>query len=104
LSQQLQDQGEGTWVVVTTEHRGVFLGRLPAGQDRGAKALTLSGVQMCVYWSSDVRGVLGLAVSGPTRSCKVTRGVPGLTTLQGVTAVFDATGEAVDAWQDRPWS
>jgi head-tail adaptor len=25
-------------------------------------------------------------------------------TLQDVTAVTDATGEAVKAWQDRPWS
>jgi hypothetical protein len=104
LSKQPQDQAEGTWVVVTTEHRGVFLGRLPGDADRDAKTLTLSGVQMCVYWSADVQGVLGLATGGPTRDCKVTRGVPGLTTLQGVTAVVDATGKAVDAWQDRPWS
>jgi hypothetical protein len=88
-------------VVVTTEHRGVFFGFL-AG-DRDGKTVELTEAQMCVHWSSDVQGVLGLAATGPTRSCKVTRPVPRLT-LQQVTAVVDVTDEAVKLWQGRPWS
>lgn len=91
-------------VVITTAHRGVFFGLLAEGADRNAKTIDLTGVQMCVYWSADVQGVTGLAVSGPSRSCRVTRPVPGVTTLQDVTAVFDATAEAVTLWQGRPWS
>lgn len=93
----------GEHVVVTTSHRGVFFGRLASSRD--GTAVRLTGTQMCVYWSADVQGVLGLASNGPTRTCKVTRPVPGTTTLHDVTAVLDATEEAVSKWQqDRPWS
>lgn len=92
---------QGTPVVVTTEHKGVFFGFL-AG-DPAAKTAELTQAQMCVYWSEDVQGIVGLAATGPTRRCKVTRPAPRIT-LQAVTAVIDATPEAVTAWQDRPWS
>ncbi len=88
-------------VVVTTEHRGVFFGFL-AG-DRDGKTAELTEAQMCVYWSADVKGVLGLASHGPSSSCKVTRPDTRMT-LQDVTAVMDVSDEAVKLWQDRPWS
>ena len=92
---------QGTPVVVTTEHRGVFFGYADGSAD-GA-TVVLRDAQMCVYWSSDVRGVLGLASGGPTADCKVTAPVPSVT-LHGVTAVMGATDEAVKAWLARPWS
>lgn len=91
------------FVVVTTAHRGVFGGYLNGAQDRGAKTVELHDCQMCVYWSSDVQGVLGLASSGPSKSCKVTPAVPKMT-LQDVTSVMDATDAAEKAWAGRPWS
>lgn len=90
-------------VVVTTELKGVFFGFLDDEADRDSKVVELTQAQMCVSWSSDVQGVLGLAATGPTRSCKVTRPVPRLT-LRQVTAVMDVTDEAVKLWQGRPWS
>jgi len=96
-------ENAGQPVVVTTAHRGVFFGFLAPGDDRGDKTLELAEAQMCVYWSSDVQGVLGLAAAGPSPRCKVTRPVPRIT-LQDVTAVIDVTGEAVKLWQGRPWS
>jgi hypothetical protein len=89
-------------VVITTEHRGVFFGNLNGAQADTDPVLTLTDVQMCVYWSADVRGVLGLAASGPSKSCRVTPPVPRMV-LQGVTSVMDASDEAVKAWQERPW-
>jgi hypothetical protein len=89
-------------VVVTTEHRGVFFGYLN-GQAETETALTLSDAQMCVYWSADVKGILGLAATGPTRGCRITPPVPSMT-VQAVTAVMEATPEAVKAWAARPWS
>jgi hypothetical protein len=88
-------------VVVTTEHRGVFFG-YPDGAGDG-KTITLADAQMCVHWTEDVQGVLGLASAGPSKRSRVTRPVPRIE-LQAVTAVIDATPEAVKAWQDRPWS
>jgi hypothetical protein len=100
-------EGKTRPVVVTTEHRGVFFGFAPAGEislhPADAKSLTLTDAQMCVYWSEDVKGILGLAAGGPTVRCRVTRRV-GRITITEVTSVIDATGEAVKAWQDRPWS
>lgn len=93
----------GRPVVVTTAHRGVFFGFLDPAADQAAKVIELAGAQMCVYWSEDVQGVLGLASHGPSGRCKVTRPVSRVT-LQDVTAVMDVTGEAVKLWQDRPWS
>ena len=88
--------------VVTTKHRGVFFGYLD-GQSDTDTVLTLTDVQMCVYWSQDVKGVLGLAATGPSKNCRVTPAVPKMV-LQGVTAVMDVTPAAVKAWGGRPWS
>jgi len=102
-NQMSENSGDstGTPVVVTTEHRGVFFGFLPG--DRAAATVELMDAQMCVYWSEDVQGVVGLAATGPTSRCKVTRPVPRMT-IHAVTAVFDATEGAVAAWRSRPWS
>lgn len=88
-------------VVVTTEHRGVFGGTLLM-RDDAAKTVALGDAQMCVYWSSDVRGVLGLASSGPSASCKVSPIVPRID-LQGVTAIIESTPAAQKCWRARPW-
>jgi hypothetical protein len=90
------------FVVVTTEHRGVFGGFLEKS-DEEAKTVVLRDCHMCVYWSQDVKGVLGLAANGPSKGCRVTPVVPKIT-LQAVTAIMDATDEAGKAWQQRPWS
>jgi hypothetical protein len=88
-------------VIVTTEHKGVFFGLLNGSADTDT-TVSLTDAQMCVYWSTDVNGVLGLAATGPSKSCRVTPVVPKIT-LQGVTAVIDASSEAEKAWRSRPW-
>lgn len=88
-------------VVVTTSHRGVFFGYL-TGARKDAKTLHLKQARMCIYWSADVRGVLGLASSGPSTRCKVGPAVPSIT-LQDVTAVIDASPEATEKWEKGPW-
>lgn len=89
-------------VLVTTDkdRRGVFAGLLEA--DDGDTVI-LREVHMCVYWSPDVRGVLGLAAGGPTKSCRISKAAP-RGRLNGVTAVVDLTPEAWAAWQGAPWS
>lgn len=51
-------------LVVTTAHRGVFFGFAKPTEN---KTIRLRDAQMCVYWSADVKGVLGLASKGPSR-------------------------------------
>ena len=87
------------FVVVCTEKRGVFGGMV---EDTNADPITMTNAQMCVYWSADVRGVVGLAATGPTAGCRITKPAPS-SELHGITAVFDATDEAATAWRSCPW-
>lgn len=91
---------DGRYVVVCTDKRGVFAGILEQQEDGKA---VLSDARMCVYWSEDVRGVVGLAATGPTGRCRITRAAPRVE-LSGVTAVMDCTDGAREAWEAGPWS
>jgi hypothetical protein len=94
---------KGKAVVVTTAHRGVFFGYLENEEDGTTKTVVLADAQMCVYWTTEVQGVLGLAVSGPLKGSRVGPAVPRIV-LQDVTAVIKATKEAEARWLERPWS
>lgn len=86
-------------VLVTTEHRGVFFGY--AAKTDGA-TIALRAGRLCVFWSKDVRGFMGLAATGPTASCRI--GPQANITLRKITAVAEATPEAVKAWESAPWA
>lgn len=87
------------FVLVTTEYRGVFAGY---ATDVDGETITLREGRNCLYWSSDVKGFIGLAATGPSESCRV--GPPATITLRKVTAVALCTPEAERAWAAAPWS
>lgn len=87
-------------LLVTTEHKGVFFGY---GIATTENIIRIEDARMCVYWSADVKGVLGLAQSGPTKGCRITPKVPSIT-LQKVTSVTEATLEAAEAWEKGHWA
>lgn len=89
-------------VVVTTEHRGVFFGYVEDDSKVPAE-IVLGGARMCVYWSAETKGVLGLCATGPQKGCKVTHAIP-KTTLYKVTGVFECTPEATEKWEEGVWS
>lgn len=90
----------GTAVMVTTDKRGVFFGY---AEDYSGDAITLKNARNCISWSSDVRGVFGLASKGPSKSCRVTKDpVPSLQ-VRGITSVSEVSPEAVKAWEAAPW-
>jgi hypothetical protein len=86
-------------VVVTTAHRGVFFGY---ATETDGEQIALTRARLCIYWSADVKGFMGLAASGPSKSCKV--GPAADITLRNITAVLEASPEAVNAWEGAPWS
>lgn len=91
-------------VVVTTEHRGVFFGYVDAVPDLDqTKSVKVNQARMCVYWSAETHGVVGLAVEGPASGCKISPAALEIT-LAGVTAVMKCTDDAVEAWESEPWS
>jgi hypothetical protein len=87
------------FVVVTTSHRGVFAGRV---EKNDGDQITLLDARMCIYWSSAVRGVVGLAKTGPDARSRVSPAAPRVR-LNGVTSVIECADEARQAWEAEPW-
>jgi hypothetical protein len=89
-------------VVVTTDkdRRGVFCGDL-VSEEEGV--VVLKSARMAVYWSTETKGVLGLASIGPQKGSRITPVVPKIK-LNGVTSVIDCTKEAVKKWGAGIWS
>jgi len=85
-------------VIVTTAHRGVFFGY---ATDTDGETVALKRSRLCVYWSADCRGFMGLAANGPTASCRI--GPPADIALRNITAVMEVTPEAVEKWEAEPW-
>lgn len=85
-------------VLVTTAHRGVFFGY--AAKTDG-ETIKLKNARLCVYWSSDLKGFMGLASSGPSSSCKI--GPRADIELRNITGVAEVSKEAVKAWELAPW-
>lgn len=83
-------------VLITTEFRGVFFGEIVDAKNLPAE-ITLKNVRNCIYWT-DCGGFLGLALSGPNKSCKIGAMVPELT-LYKITSVSPVTDEAAEAWE-----
>lgn len=86
-------------VVVTTAHRGVFFGYT---KDTDGEQIKLDRSRLCLYWSADVQGFMGLAANGPTKGCRI--GPPADITLRNITAVLEVTPDAVAKWEAAPWS
>ncbi len=87
-------------LLVTTEHRGVFFGY---GTPTESDIITLQRARMAVRWSPNMRGVLGLAVLGPDKDCRIGPAVESIT-LQGVTACIKVNDAASRKWEEQPWS
>jgi hypothetical protein len=91
-------------VVVTTEHKGVFFGYAdPADIVAKSKDVRLLQSQMCVYWSVQMKSVVGLANTGPDKDCKIGPPAPAIT-LFGLTSIMEATPKAEKAWREAPWT
>ena len=90
-------------VMVTTAHRGVFFGYAAPGTAYDADTITLTDVRNCLYWSADVKGFIGLAVIGPTKSCRIGPAAP-RATLRNLTSVIEVTDDAARSWDSAPWS
>lgn len=80
-------------VIITTAHRGVFFGY---AEDTEGETIFLKKSRLCIYWSADLRGFMGLASTGPNGSCKI--GPAADITLRSITAVLEVSPEAEQKW------
>jgi hypothetical protein len=88
--------------MVTTVHRGVFFGYTRAPIDIRYDTIVLERARSAVDWSADIRGVFGLAASGPSSTCRISPAVPMLY-LRGVISITEVTPKAVERWESEPW-
>lgn len=82
-------------VIVTTVYRGVFYGW---ATETDGETIKLSRARLCIYWSADLRGFMGLAATGPSKDCKV--GPRADITLRAITSVIEVSDEAQKRWEE----
>lgn len=85
-------------VLVTTQHRGVFFGFALRGDIERKDLIVLTNCRNCISWSSQVKGFLGLASTGPTENCRIGAMAPEVF-LHDVTSLSVCTEEAANKWQ-----
>jgi hypothetical protein len=83
-------------VLVTTAHRGVFVGLIDDDQDLTAKSMPLSEARMAIYWGT-TRGVMELAETGPTAKSKISAKAD-IPMLHDITALLAVTPKAWERW------
>jgi hypothetical protein len=93
-------QNQERAVVVTTEHRGVFFGY---ATNTVGDPITLKRARLCLYWSADVKGFMGLASSGPSSGCRIGPAVEEIE-LRKITSVIAVSAEAAAKWESAPWA
>jgi hypothetical protein len=89
-------------LVVTTKHKGVFFGYGPKPNGTVPSVIYLKSARMCVSWSSDIRGVTGLAAVGPSKNCRIGLSIPAVS-LVDITSIMECSEDAVAAWEKGPW-
>lgn len=87
-------------LIVTTSNGGVFFGE---GEISKETILTLKNIRMAIYWDAAVKGVIGLAVDGPSSGSRITKAAPSML-LHNVTGVMVPTEAAIKAWNEAPWA
>lgn len=84
-------------VLITTQHRGVFMGYVPDDQDMTARTMALKTAKCAIYWKTK-KGVAELAEIGPSDESRI--GSPAdIEAIHDITAVWAVTTEAEAAWK-----
>lgn len=81
-------------VIVTTEFRGVFFGY---AKETDGDVIHLRSARLCIQWTSDLRGFMGLASDGPSSSCRI--GPRADIEIRKITSVIEVTPSAVKRWE-----
>lgn len=88
--------------MVTTKHNGVFFGYTDEDIKADIVDIKLYNVRNCVYWSEDMKGVMGLAEQGPSPSCRIGPAVHDAL-IKDVTMVVTVGEQAAENWEKGYW-
>jgi len=89
-------------VVSTGEHKGIFFGYIEKKEIPEDNKIKLINARMCVYFSENVHGFVGLASWGPNNRCKITPSVPEIY-LSEVNSIMVCTEKAKEEWEKEHW-
>ena len=84
-------------VLITTQHRGVFVGQIPDDQDITARSMPLLNARMVIYWGT-TRGLPELCETGPTVESRISARAD-IPALHDITAVFAVSAAAWAGFQ-----
>lgn len=89
-----------TPIIVSSDQRFLVFGYTLDELDK--KPLRMFHTRLILWWSSDVRGLWGLAASGPSDGCRVT--VPAVyTIIHDPQLVVECSTAAAAAFERGPW-
>ncbi len=87
-----------TFVMITTEWRGVFAGFL-VRDDEDKRVVELEQVRCAIDWET-TGGFLELAEVGPSKRSRIGNTAPAAK-IQGVTGIWHCTNAAMEAWTNH---
>lgn len=87
-----------TYVLVTTEFRGVFAGE-QGEYDKQERRVVLKNARCAIYWGTS-GGFLELAQEGPNQNSRIGTVAPEIE-LHSVTSVTKCSDKARKAWESR---
>jgi hypothetical protein len=92
----------GRPVIVTTAHRGVMFGYAAEGANLDGEVVEITHARFVVRWAG-VRGLPGLAHTGPNDQCRISPPAPGWR-IRNITSVLLVSPEAARAFEAAPWA
>jgi|SRR6516165_6075945 hypothetical protein len=87
-------------VIVTTKLKGIFFGY---AEDTDGETIKLYDARMCLYWSADLRGFMGLASFGPNENCRIGPRASSITLREISCVIAGLSDEAIANWEAAPW-
>lgn len=96
---QSAKKSKGTAVLIGTNTRNLWYG---FATDTRGDAVKLKKARQVIYWSSDMKGAGGLAVTGPSKGCRIGPEVSEVE-VRGVTAVAKVSARAINRFNKAPW-
>jgi small nuclear ribonucleoprotein (snRNP)-like protein len=85
-------------VIVTTEHRGVFYGKLKS-YDEDRRAAVLDNALMIIHFGT-TQGLFQLAATGPTASSRLSAIAPSVR-LEKTVSIIGVSAAAEESWTRR---
>jgi hypothetical protein len=91
-------------VLAVSGNRDIVFGYVEDDQDMFAEKIALKKARTCLWYSDDMRGFTGLAIDGPSDTCRISFELEGLYYLHNVKRLLDVSAKSISKWNAAPWN